>query len=111
MAKKGRRRGNRAITNRDILDQYHDMACQACKYREYGKVTGHHIKTKGAGGENEHYNLIPLCYLHHHEIHTCESTAWFIEKYKLEDYMFQKGWDQCRLTNRWFNKREGDEYY
>lgn len=34
-----------------------------------GPVTGHHVKSIGAGGQDEG-NEIPLCVQHHTEIHT-----------------------------------------
>ena len=30
----------------------------------------HHIRTRGAGGSDDSYNLLPLCVSHHREIHT-----------------------------------------
>lgn len=59
----------RRIVDRDLLDTYHNMPC-ACRGPCFGQVVGHHIKSKGSGGDDVPENLIPLCTGHHMEIHS-----------------------------------------
>ena len=33
-----------------------------------GRIDKHHVRTRGAGGKDEN-NIVPLCRLHHQEIH------------------------------------------
>jgi len=43
-----------------------------CKVSGCGnQVTGgrHHIVSKGAGGVDDEYNMLDLCFLHHREFH------------------------------------------
>jgi len=46
-----------------------------CEYPSCGDYAGlpHHIKSRGAGGSEEHDNLISFCAEHHQEVHT---TGW-----------------------------------
>jgi hypothetical protein len=41
----------------------------------------HHWKSKGAGGSDHPYNLLPLCREHHDEVHRIGRKS-FWEKYK-----------------------------
>ena len=65
-----------------------------------GEAVYHHIKSFGSGGLTEIKNLIPLCTLHHNEIHT-KGTVKFIYDNWLYDYMINKGWEICPLTRKW----------
>lgn len=55
------------IVNRALLDEYRDYPCVCCN-SSYG-VSAHHLKTKGSGGNDVVDNLVPLCGVHHTEIH------------------------------------------
>lgn len=53
----------------------------------------HHIKTRGAGGTDDHWNLALLCRAHHQEIHS-RGLSTFAEKYpKFKAYLHSMGWD------------------
>ncbi len=61
-----------------LLETYHDMECAACG--DWQNVSGHHIKSRGAGGHDIPENLIPLCIRCHTEIHMIGPTK-FYQKY------------------------------
>lgn len=53
------------IQNRKLLDTYHKKPCLAC-----GQLSDPcHIISRGAGGPDEVWNLMPLCRKHHSEQH------------------------------------------
>lgn len=53
----------------------------------------HHIKTRGSGGSDEPYNLVPLCREHHTEIHT-KGNSFMANKYKsFKDFLEANGWE------------------
>jgi predicted restriction endonuclease len=54
--------------------------CEICKMNP---VEIHHIKTRGAGGTDEVFNLIALCHEHHTEVHKT-GVKTFAIKYGLE---------------------------
>ena len=54
-----------------------DKPCLACGHF---LVDLHHVKTRGAGGCDSSFNLMPLCRKHHTEVHTIGITS-MSEKY------------------------------
>ncbi len=51
--------------------------CEICNYYS---SSPHHIRTRGAGGNDNHTNLLALCHAHHTEIHTMGVMS-FADKY------------------------------
>lgn len=52
----------------------------------------HHIKTRGSGGNDKDWNLIPLCIEHHTEVHKLGMVK-FGEKYpKVNEWLLSHGW-------------------
>jgi len=45
-----------------------------------GLVSGHHIGSRGAGGDDVESNILCLCFFHHRQIHDLGPTK-FLEKY------------------------------
>jgi 5-methylcytosine-specific restriction endonuclease McrA len=83
--------------DRALLDRYHGMRCAACGRKGCDPA---HIKSRGSGGDDAEWNLMPLCREHHSEQH---SRGWwaFGEKYpgvwlglKTRGW----GWDGRRLV-------------
>lgn len=79
----------RAIA-RDLLDTYHSMRCVAC-----GK-TGcdpAHILSRGAGGDDVEWNLMPLCRAHH-AIQHAQGWLFMADHFPpLRIDLTNKGWD------------------
>jgi hypothetical protein len=65
----------------------------------------HHLKSRGSGGSDDDYNIMPLCRNHHIEIHKIGRNT-FISKYKLSNYMERKGWEYISVLKRWFPPEE-----
>lgn len=53
----------------------------------FGEVCAHHIKTKGSGGDDVPYNLIPLCMKHHEEIHKTSIIRMAVEYPGIHNYI------------------------
>ena len=71
------------------------MRCENCGGEGTDK---HHIKTRGAGGPDEDWNLILLCRKCHSEVHTIGILT-MLQKYPLLDKrLYNKGW--CRLLSK-----------
>jgi hypothetical protein len=73
-----------------LLKTYRDMPC-ACRPPHIGQVTGHHIKSKGSGGDDVPSNIIPLCMSHHSEIHTIGSKKMMEKHPQLSHYLNHDG--------------------
>lgn len=76
--------------DRQFLDSFQNKPCLVCT-NDQGTV-GHHIKTKGSGGPDEPWNIIPLCPKHHHETHL-KGTVTFTATYSVvEKWMLANDW-------------------
>lgn len=65
------------------------MKCLVCGS---ANVDVHHIKTRGSGGSDQLWNLMPLCRREHQEIHKIGNIK-FIEKYiNVANYLDINGW-------------------
>lgn len=69
------------IKDRALLDTFHDKPCIISNQDCLGDVTGHHLISRGAGGNDEPSNLLALCALHHKEVHAIGRET-FLRKYK-----------------------------
>lgn len=77
------------VKDRALLDSYHTRRCIICNRHGCDPC---HIKSKGSGGTDEDFNLLPMCRLHHTESH---SLGWdkFLVKYPVaERHLESKGW-------------------
>ena len=56
----------------------------------FGRLDPHHLKTRGSGGDDSQTNVMPLCRLHHTELHKIGLSS-FVEKYGLQNEMRNRG--------------------
>jgi len=88
------------IIDRKLLDSYQGIECLVCSYKT--STVAHHVKTKGAGGDDVEENLMPLCHIHHAEIHQLSLTR-FTEKYPMvKTFLRLFGWKYDHYSNRWY---------
>jgi len=65
---------HRRMESRKYLDWVATLPCIACKIED-GTVVAHHLKSRGSplsggtGWKSDDYNVMPLCYKHHTDIH------------------------------------------
>jgi hypothetical protein len=79
--------------------------CLVCQDRV---VDVAHIKSRGSGGTDDEWNLMPLCRKHHTEQHTIGIIS-FIQKYlTVSIYLSDQGWFlyNGKLVNERFITRE-----
>jgi hypothetical protein len=76
----------RRTVDKKLLLEYRKLKCVVCLEPKNNKgledTCAHHIKSKGSGGPDETFNLMPLCSAHHEEIHKV-GTYLFCKKYSL----------------------------
>lgn len=78
------------------------LVCTICGV----KADKHHIKTRGSGGKDEKWNLIPLCRTHHVEIHKIGNTK-FVEKYtEAFEWFTENNWEIDSFKNKWVHYEE-----
>lgn len=74
------------------------MNCLACGILG---VDLHHIKTRKSGGCDSHFNLMPLCRIHHVEIHKIGMNS-MAEKYpKIMKFLIDNSYTYCLIRNKW----------
>lgn len=60
----------------------------------------HHIKTRGAGGGDEEFNLMPLCHKSHVEVHNIGLLS-FSKKYpEVKRWLVRNGWELL-MSKKW----------
>lgn len=74
------------IENKELLESYRVMPC-AVKEQCFGPVAGHHIKSRGSGGDDIELNLLPLCQKHHSEVHQIGSYTMECKYQSYKDYL------------------------
>lgn len=87
--------------DRQLLNSYRFKECLICGSTQ--TTVAHHIKTKGSGGPDEPWNLMPLCWNHHAEIHNGMSA--FVSKYyNAEMFLYSQGWEFDEYQGRWIHE-------
>lgn len=66
------------------------MMCRVCnKPAEH-----HHVKTRGSGGGDEVWNLMPLCRYHHQEVHKIGLNKFSIMHGGVKDWLIDNRWEK-----------------
>ncbi len=83
------------LKDEEFLNQIRSIPCLACGKQPPSHA--HHIKSKGSGGDDSWFNVIPLCEIHH--VMGERSESWhagkisFLKKYPhVLDHLTQLGW-------------------
>jgi len=75
------------------------IMCVACVNRRADCF--HHVKTRGAGGSDDKWNLMPVCIAHHNAIHM-KGTSWMAFTFQGVDRWLQKhGWVNDSFRKKW----------
>lgn len=91
--------------NNATFQKIKSMGCLVCNSKE---VDIAHIKTRGSGGPDEEWNLMPLCRQHHTEQHNIGIQT-FSQKYiQVSSYLYDHGWfiHNGKLINERYVTRE-----
>lgn len=88
--------------DRRLLDSYRSMPCLACGARPSDPA---HIKSKGAGGGDDKWNVMPLCRIHHSLQHT--KGWWYMAEtfILIHGFLVYFGWEFSE--NRKLVRKEG----
>jgi hypothetical protein len=61
----------------------------------------HHIKSQGAGGTDEDFNMIPICHKIHEQWHK-KGTLYMAENYSyIREWLLENNWYLCVIRNKW----------
>jgi hypothetical protein len=83
-----------------LAKEFAKMPCHICG--GHSQNSGHHIMSVGAYPELGKWrgNLVALCFGHHREVEDI-GTNCFVDKYHLEGFMHDRGFEQ-RSDGRWY---------
>lgn len=92
------------VRDKKFLEQIRKLPCIACGRwpNDYTGTEAHHVKTRGAGGDDSPHNVLPLCT----HCHTSSRFAWHAGKFTflrrhphVVDHLRHLGWYICLKTN------------
>ena len=87
------------MKNPKLLKELRKQPCKACGKRN--DIDVHHVKSRGSGGGDEEWNLIPLCRNCHVKIHQYGISK-FISKYpNAGEYLISRGWEYDEVIGKW----------
>lgn len=82
-----------------------DKNCIACGHRQLeGGNCLHHVKSRGSGGSDEVWNLMPLCQRCHNIVHANGLSTFAIKYFNVKRWLEKNGWEFCIIANKWVNE-------
>ena len=61
----------------------------------------HHFKSRGSGGTDDEWNIMPLSRGHHVEFHKLGATT-FVNKYpQAKEWLIKNGWEFNEFKKKW----------
>lgn len=64
----------------------------------------HHVKSYGSGGATVNENLMPLCMIHHAEVHQGGLMAFSKAYPRVQVWLVKNNWEICNFNKKYFNK-------
>lgn len=77
--------------NKNAVAECRTMPCEICIWHDDGNC-GHHLKTRGSGGGDEWFNLLPVCVKCHAKIHDYGYNKMIIKHPRLLKALIKRGW-------------------
>lgn len=74
-----------------IIEFLREKPCLACGAP--GPSDVHHIKSRGSGGTDNPWNVLPLCRKHHSEWHQVGGKKFLKQYADVETYLKALGWE------------------
>lgn len=87
-----------------LIKQINQGRCIVCSALN---PDAHHVKSKKSGGDDVKSNLMPLCRLHHTEVHKIGLNR-FSDKYaEVKGWLLNNNWELNQIAMKWFQARGG----
>ncbi|WP_353737445.1 HNH endonuclease signature motif containing protein [Microcystis sp. M061S2] len=61
----------------------------------------HHVKTRGSGGGDDYWNVMPLCRVHHTEWHKIGMQQMIAKHPAINEFLTKLGWTWEMVQGRW----------
>jgi 5-methylcytosine-specific restriction endonuclease McrA len=86
------------IVDKKLCQSYQGRPCIICG--RHG--VGHHVKSKGSGGDDTPQNLMPLCQNHHVEVHA-KGLQYFAMQYpSVKSFLEYYGYVRNEITGAYY---------
>lgn len=93
----------KSIKDKSLLDSFKERYCLVTNRRG---AEAHHVITRGAGGPDEEWNLMPLSRQAHAEVHQIGLNK-FARKYKrVREWLLANGWQYDDYRESWIRQLE-----
>lgn len=96
------------VSDPELLALIRRTACLGCGSIPPEGVDAHHVKTRGAGGGDEFWNLLALCRSCHREIHTIGMLKMSQRHGAVKAWLDAAGWVYIEALKRW-ERTDGEE--
>ena len=101
------------VVNPELLAKVRSLGCVVCsdERKPQTYIThAHHIKSRGASGDDTELNLLPLCALHHRLIHSQGLTTFSRKHRVIWDLLLQMGWELNEVSGKWFGPSSSEPH-
>lgn len=89
------------IRDRDekFLEAMRELPCLGCG--SIGPSEIHHLRSRGSGGDDSAWNVVPLDRKCHQKIHSLGLSTFLESHNALKDWMLSMGWYYEKNRNKW----------
>jgi len=85
----------------------HDGSCTVCNEIRDGFVCLHHLKSRGSGGSDDSYNLLPLCHWCHVTVHNIGLVSFAKKHESVKSFLLRNNWELC--SGKWIHQANNEE--
>ena len=78
-----------------------DKPCLNCGKKTFNGNCFHHIKTRGSGGTDDEWNLMPLCFFCHENVHKIGLKSFANKNFAVKSFLISQGWEICPVKGIW----------
>jgi hypothetical protein len=83
----------------EFLAEMRKLRCLACGHPPPSEV--HHIKTRGSGGGDEFFNVMPVCRGCHQAWHKMGMQSFIQRHGSVQQYLEALGWELGTVLGKW----------
>ena len=88
------------IENKELLASYRAKRCAKCGSNQL--TVAHHVRSKGAAGDDVDHNLMPLCFQPcHGEVHQMGLVRFALVYPHVKKWLINNGWEYVPHLNKW----------
>lgn len=86
--------------DRRLMESLRGRLCVVCG--KSNQTTGSHLRSKGSGGPDTEWNVVPMCFYCHREWEDGGLQCFLSKHHRFEDYLEELGWEVLKFDGqRW----------